>query len=252
MTAFTDLVVPAVLLRAGRADRSRLVLVRVAAGPTVAFTRRDLRSPGIARATAVARAAGFTTAVRAPGGRMVAYDEGAVVVDDVTRFAAAQTLGWSAFEQNAQQHLDVLRSLGVADARVGEVPGEYCPGEFSLNVGGRVKVVGSAQRVTGTGALFSTVVQVVVTDRVRDVIVDVSDALGYELDPTTIGGVADAVPGLTAGDVADALASDYRRRAGAAVTDVPVAILRHAEAAAAVVTASGLPFDVDAWARTQA
>lgn len=67
----------------------------------------------------------------------------------------------------------MLRRLDVPEARVGQVDGEYCPGEFSINVGGRAKVVGSAQRVTGTGALFSTVVQVVVGD--TDLPFDVDD-----------------------------------------------------------------------------
>ena len=106
------------------------------------------------------------------------------------------------------------------DARVGEVDGEYCPGEFSINVGGTAKIVGSAQRVTATGSLFSTVVQVTVSDRVRAVIVDVSEALGYDLRHSSIAGLADHVPGLTAGEVAEAFAADYRERLG--LTDGPL------------------------------
>ncbi|MFC5677143.1 lipoyl protein ligase domain-containing protein [Aeromicrobium endophyticum] len=243
-SAAADLAVPAVQLRADGAPWSELVHVYVAHGPTVAFTRRDLRSPGIVRATAVARAAGFETAVRSPGGRMVAYDAGAVIVDHLTR--AADRHG--TFERNAQQHAAVIRSLGDVDARVGEVEGEYCPGEFSVNVGGRVKVVGSAQRITGTGALFSTVVQVVVGDRVRQVIADVSAALGYELEESTIAGIADVAPHVTTQQVADALAADYRRVLGTADAELDPHVLAHA-AAAARVPRDDLPLDVDAWAR---
>ena len=243
-SAAADLAVPAIMLRADGTGWSEHVHVYVAHGPTVAFTRRDLRSAGIVRATAVARAAGFETAVRSPGGRMVAYDAGAVIVDHLTRTADHH----GTFERNAEQHAAVIRSLGDVDARVGEVEGEYCPGEFSVNVGGRVKVVGSAQRITGTGALFSTVVQVVVDDRVRQVIADVSDALGYELQTATIAGLADVAPGTTAQQVATALASDYRRRLDAVDVELDPDVLAHA-ASAAGAPSGDLPFDVDAWTR---
>jgi lipoate-protein ligase A len=244
-SAAADLAVPAIQLRAGREHWSELVHVYVAHGPTVAFTRRDLRSPGIVQATAVAQAAGFETAVRSPGGRMVAYDAGAVIVDHLTRTADHH----GTFERNAEQHAAVIRSLGDIDARVGEVEGEYCPGEFTVNVGGRVKVVGSAQRITSTGALFSTVVQVAVGERVRHVIADVSAALGYELDESTVAGIADTAPGITAHRVVTALVSDYRRRLGAIDAGLDPRVVAHA-ATAAQVPADDLPFDVDAWART--
>ncbi|MET0928255.1 MAG: hypothetical protein ABWX74_01990, partial [Aeromicrobium sp.] len=69
-SAVSDLVLPAVLLRAAHTDWSELVHVYTAGGPTVAFSSRDLRSPGLLRATAIARDAGFETVVRSPGGRM--------------------------------------------------------------------------------------------------------------------------------------------------------------------------------------
>ena len=43
--------------------------------------------------------------------------------------------------------------LGV-DARVGEVPGEYCPGAYSVNARGRVKLIGTAQRLVRGAALL--------------------------------------------------------------------------------------------------
>ncbi|HUQ62057.1 lipoyl protein ligase domain-containing protein [Lentzea sp.] len=242
--AVTDLVVPALLLRAPGASWSQLVHVYVPQGPTVAFSGRDLRSPGIAAATEVAHAAGFTTVVRSPGGRMVAYDSGAVVIDHLDRTTGIRHAGSATFAANAESHVRVLRGLGDVDARVGEVDGEYCPGEYSINVGGVAKVVGSAQRVTATGSLFSTVVQVVVSDRVRAVLEDVSDALGYDLRRSSIAGLADYAPTLTADEVAEAFASDYRTRLGMTNGELPPEVVAHAS------TADGTsPFHVDDWTR---
>ncbi|WP_143116105.1 lipoate--protein ligase family protein [Lentzea xinjiangensis] len=247
-SAVTELVVPALLLRAPARRWSQLVHVYVPHGPTVAFSARDLRSPGIAAATELARSAGFEAVVRSPGGRMVAYDDGAVVIDHLDSASDLRRAGRSTFAGNAREHARVLRSLGDVDARVGEVAGEYCPGEFSINVGGVTKVVGSAQRVTATGSLFSTVVQVVVSERVRAVLTGVSDALGYDLRQSSIGGLADHVPALTAEDVATAFAADYRDRLGLTDGQVPAGVLAHASTATPGVH-GGSPFHVDDWTR---
>ena len=60
-----------------------------------------------------------------------------------------------------------LRQLGVP-AGVGEVPGEYCPGEFSVHDGGGRKLVGTAQRLVPGGWLFSSMIVVTDAAAVRD------------------------------------------------------------------------------------
>jgi lipoate-protein ligase A len=93
-----------------------------------------------------------------------------------------------------------LRTLGV-DARVGEVPGEYCPGRFSVNARGRVKLVGTAQRVVRRAWLFSAMVVIADPDPIVEVLVDVYFALGLEFDPQTAGAVEREAPGITVDDV---------------------------------------------------
>ncbi|MDT7783495.1 MAG: octanoyl-[GcvH]:protein N-octanoyltransferase [Pseudonocardiales bacterium] len=244
-SAVTDLVIPALLLRAPHASWSELVHIYVPTSPTVAFSGRDLRSPGITKATEIAQAAGFETVVRSPGGRMVAYDSGAVVIDHLDRTTGIRHAGSATFAANASHHALVLRALGDVDARVGEVDGEYCPGEYSINVGGETKVVGSAQRVTSTGSLFSTVVQVAISERVRAVIADVSDALGYDLRRSSIAGLADYVPALTSAEVAQAFVADYRSRLGLTDGPLPAEVLAHAS----TVRPGAWPFHVDDWTR---
>ena len=85
------------------------------------------------------------------------------------------------------------------------MPGEYCPGEFSVNAAGTTKLVGTAQRLTRHGYLFSAVVLVADPEPVRAVLVDAYAALGFDWRPASVGCVADHVPGVTVADVADAL-----------------------------------------------
>ena len=241
------LLTPAVLLRDAHASWREVVHVQRASRPTVAFSSRDLRSPGIVEATAVAREAGFAAVVRSPGGRMVAYDAGAVLIDHLTRSDELALAGSTTFADNAASHVEVLRGLGDLDARVGEVEQEYCPGEFSINVGGVAKVLGSAQRITGRTALFSTVLQVEMSARVRRVLQDVSAALGYPLRESSVAGLSDFLPGLTPDRVADALRADYVARLSLEPGELPGSL--HAHVARAVDELADVPFRVDDWAR---
>ena len=60
--------------------------------------------------------------------------------------------------------------LGVEAATVGEVPGEYCPGEYSVNDGHGHKLIGTAQRLVPGAWMFSAVVVVSDPDPLRDVL----------------------------------------------------------------------------------
>src|SRR5204863_7593387 len=112
------------------------------------------------------------------------------------------------FERSAAVVTEALRRLGV-DARVGEVPGEYCPGGYSVNAGGRTKLAGLGQRLIAGGVHVGGVIVVERASLVRDALVPVYDALGLGWDPETAGAVADEVPGTTIEDVFEALKAEY-------------------------------------------
>jgi octanoyl-[GcvH]:protein N-octanoyltransferase len=85
------------------------------------------------------------------------------------------------------------------------VPGEYCAGKFSVNLGGRVKVAGTAQRMTTSALLFSAVVLVEDPDPVRAMLAEAYPLLGLDWDPHTLGCVSDSLSGVTTMDVRDVL-----------------------------------------------
>ncbi len=172
--------------------------------PTAAFSRRDTLTPGYAEAAAAAAAHGFAPVVRPAGGRLAAYHRDALVLDLVAPHPDPRAGLRARFAAAGAALVDGLRGLGV-DARLGPVPGEYCPGDYSVNAGGRTKLVGTAQRITRHGYLFSAVVLVSDPEPVRAVLAATYPALGLEWDPATVGCVADGAPGVTVADVADAL-----------------------------------------------
>lgn len=184
--AFELSVAHALLRRAGAGDLDEALRVYRPAGPAVVFGRRDTRLPGYPAAVAAAHDAGFATAVRAVGGRAVAYTHEALVVDHVRAETQSPAAMDRRFEGFGRRFAALLGDLGV-DARVGPVPGEYCPGAHSVNARDEVKLVGTAQRVLPRAWLFSSLVAVGDEDRVRAVLADVYGALDLPFDPASVG-----------------------------------------------------------------
>jgi octanoyl-[GcvH]:protein N-octanoyltransferase len=210
-----------VLLEAVARGRRGPVLRCYRPPPTVAFGRRDTFLPGFAAAAGAARAHGFAPVIRAPGGRAAAYDEGCLVLDEIMPAEDSLSGIWDRFARDAERQAEALRGLAV-DARVGEVPGEYCPGAFTVNAGGRKKLIGAAQRAVPGGWLLSTVVVIESARRVRRVLESVYDALDLDWDPATVGAVAEEAPGVGVDDVEDALLGAYGQRYRLVRTAIPL------------------------------
>jgi lipoate-protein ligase A len=179
--------------------------------PTLAFGRLDALRPGFAAATAAARALGFEPVVRAPGGHAVAYHGGCLGIDEAVPERDPIAGLQDRFAASGELLAEALRDLGI-DAHVGRVAGEFCPGEFTVNARGRVKLVGTAQRVVRRASLLAASVAVTGGAELRDALAAVYDPLELEWDPATAGAIEDDVPGVTVDDVERAVLAAYGRR----------------------------------------
>lgn len=160
------------------------------AAPTVAFGRRDTHLPGFPAAARAAAAAGFEPVVRPSGGRAVAYTSESVVVDHVKHDTGRLTTHDDRFREFGMAFVEALVNLGL-DARLGAVDAEYCPGPYSVNARGRVKLVGTSQRVVRHAWLFSSLVVLGDRERLRSVLQEVYGELGLPFDPGCVGAVTD-------------------------------------------------------------
>jgi octanoyl-[GcvH]:protein N-octanoyltransferase len=203
-----DVALSDALLREIAAGRRAPVLRVFRPGAAVAFGRLDTLRPGFAVACARARELGFTPLVRSVGGHAAVYDERSVVVEHLTREADVTAALQDRFAGQAELVRDVLAGAG-ADARIGELNGEYCPGAHSVNVGGRIKVAGIAQRLIRHGSLTSAVIVVGGGDAVRAAVTAVYGALGLDVDPATAGALDDVLPGVSADAIADRVRAAY-------------------------------------------
>lgn len=178
-------------------------------GPVVAFGPRDRVAPGYPAAVATARERGFAAVERLAGGRAAVFHEGTIALSwSMPDPSPREGIG-RRFDRVAGILVEAFRSLGV-DARVGEVPGEYCPGDHSVNAGARTKVAGVGQRVVAGAAHVGGVLVVEGSGRIRDVLVPVYAALGLPWDPATVGSLADEVPGVTWADAVAAVTDGFR------------------------------------------
>ena len=176
----------------------------------LAFSVSDRNRPGFALAVERARAAAFEPFLRLAGGHAAVYSR------EILAFAWAMPapdprLGIGArFEAVAGLVARALRALGV-DARVGPVPGEYCPGSHSVNARGRVKLMGVGQRVVRGAAHVGGILVAGGSARLRAVLDPVYEALELPFDPETVGSVEDERPGTAFEAVAAALSAELSR-----------------------------------------
>jgi octanoyl-[GcvH]:protein N-octanoyltransferase len=221
---------PLALVRRGFPDRpalgvavSRATLMRVAAGelpPTIrlhptsrilAFSRQDRAAAGFRAAARAAEARGFAPVVRLAGGRAAVFHEATLACSWAVpdRRPAGRTT--ERFRELAELLGRALARLGV-DARVGEIPREYCPGEWSVNAGGRTKLVGIGQRLIAGGAHRGAVIVVGGAEWIREALVPVYEALGLDWDPATAGSIEDEIGEVTLDRVADAILAELGSR----------------------------------------
>lgn len=176
--------------------------------PTVAFSRRDELHHGYSMAASVAVDHGYAPIVRPAGGHFVAMDVGTLVIDEF-----GYSIGESPrarFVRHTDVLVGVLTSLGF-DARVGKLPLEYCPGDYSINHAGAVKLSGTAQRVSGNAWLVTTAIRTHNATAIHAVMQACADALDMRIDPSRTGALDMVAPSLSTEAVAHAVAAAFGR-----------------------------------------
>ncbi|HEY3191835.1 MAG TPA: hypothetical protein VGJ61_03545 [Solirubrobacterales bacterium] len=203
---------------------SRTILQRVAAeelpptvrihrpGNEVAFGRQDLASPRYEEAAEAARAAGFAAVERLAGGRAAVFHGGTIAIARAYADPQPPKRTYARFQEMADLIAAALGGLGV-DARVGEVPGEYCPGAYSVNARGAAKLAGVGQRMIRGGAHMGGVIVASGGREVARVLEPVYRALELDWDPATSGSVSDELRRkVDVGEVEEALIAELGKR----------------------------------------
>ncbi len=168
--------------------------------PTAAFSPQDTTHPDYEQIKERAGARGFEPIERGTGGRLTLFDENALGITVIAPHEAPP--------QHMLQRYDIisgaialgLQNLGI-DARVGELADEYCPGKYSVNAEGRIKLVGVAQRMNRRCLQMGAIVSVYRSEEACAGIAEAYRDMGLKFDPQTYGAITDFNPSLTYADV---------------------------------------------------
>jgi hypothetical protein len=162
--------------------------------------------------------------LRLAGGHAAAYHEQCLIYEEIRPAARLHAGLEERFAATTALLAAALAGLG-ADVRIGPVAGEYCAGRHSVNLGGRVKVVGVAQRAIRGASLLSAFVIAAGGAAIRAVLTDVYAALELDWDPATAGALEFDVAA-----VADAVRAAVVAREPLAEAELDPAVERRARA----------------------
>ncbi len=196
-------------------------------GDVVAFSVLDRARTGFKEAVDAAHAAGFGAILRLAGGRAAVFHGETLAFAWCIPDASPRDGIRERFEETAEIIREALVHLGV-DARTGEVEGEYCPGEHSVNARGERKLMGLGQRIVRGSAHVGGVLVVGGADRVREALIPVYRAMDFPWKPETVGAIEEEVAGITVEDVRQAVREAWERRVTLSAAPLPEPILADA------------------------
>jgi lipoate-protein ligase A len=208
----------ALLRRVARKDLDETLRLYVP-DDAVMFSMLDAHRSGFKKALQQADERGFPGVFRLAGGHAALFHSQCLAFAWAMPATKSHQGIRSRFELVSQWIQRGLARAGVP-AQVGEVPGEYCPGEYSVNALGKKKLMGVGQRVIRGAAHVGGVIVVREAERIRDILTDVYADLELDWDPDTAGAVEDTVPGVTPEDVLQALLEELREFRGVEPTDL--------------------------------
>ncbi len=171
--------------------------------PTAAFSPQDTSHPDYEQIKRLVRARGFTPVERGTGGRLTLYDENALAITIVYPDAMPYQHTLLRYDVLSAAFAKALITLGI-DARVGELPDEYCPGKYSVNANGTVKLIGVAQRMNQRCVQIGAIISITRSMTAAAGIAEAYAAMGLAFNPETYGAIGDFKPSLNYDQVRDA------------------------------------------------
>ena len=180
-------------------------------GRVVAFGKRDTLKAGYAEAVEATRRGGFVPTERLAGGRAAVFHEGTLAFSWVSPLANPRDGIQARFAELSTLIVAALARLGI-HAGIGAIPGEYCPGEWSVHANKNIKLMGVGQRLGRNAAHIGGVVVVHNANAVNAILGPVYAALGIRWSPEATGALEDIAPDVTLTRTTVAIIAELKSR----------------------------------------
>ncbi|MFQ5966729.1 MAG: biotin/lipoate A/B protein ligase family protein [Acidimicrobiia bacterium] len=205
-----DTAISAIILRqVGSGSRPETLRIHQP-GKNVAFGRREIHLSGYQEAVDIARGLGFEATERLAGGRAAIFHPGTIAISWAIPSDEPRRGIEDRFEEISRYVSSALKNIGV-NAQIGEVPGEYCPGQHSISVGGRHKIFGVGQRISSGASHMGGVLVVDGADLIRSVLEPVYEALDFTWRPETTGDIRGAGVTTDYGEIVASLIAAFEQ-----------------------------------------
>ncbi|NND02997.1 MAG: lipoate--protein ligase family protein [Acidimicrobiia bacterium] len=193
-------------------------------GRVLAFGKRDATEAGFDDAAEAARSNGYVPLVRLAGGRAAVFHEHTLAFGWTVPIDNPRNGIQARFESLAELLVRAFDRVGVT-AAIGEVPGEYCPGRFSVHHDQGRKIMGVGQRLAKNAAHVGGVIVIGGAEDINAVLEPVYGALGVDFDPASTGSMRDVQPSLTLTGVSEAIVTELAQLAEVMEDTLPRSIV---------------------------
>ncbi|MBI52166.1 MAG: hypothetical protein CL779_02990 [Chloroflexi bacterium] len=156
----------------------------------IAFGPSDVRNDGYDSAVSYLKKKKFSAVNRLTGGHAVIFHPGTLIFGWMFHDLQARLKMHYYFELVSNFFQSIINDFGL-NCFVGEVDGEYCSGQYSLNLDKKVKVAGIAQRIVNRAVYIGGFIAINNSDLIKEMLIPIYKDLGIKWDPQTVGALND-------------------------------------------------------------
>ena len=156
----------------------------------IAFGPSDARNEGYESAVSYLKKKNFSAVNRLTGGHAVTFHPGTLIFGWMFHDLQARFRMHYYFELVSNFFQSVINDFGL-NCFVGEIDGEYCSGQYSLNLDKKVKIGGIAQRIVNRAVYIGGFIAINNSNLIKEMLIPIYKDLGINWDPQTVGALSD-------------------------------------------------------------
>ena len=156
----------------------------------IAFGPSDARNIGYSSAVSFVKKKKFSAVNRLTGGHAVTFHSGTLIFGWMFHDLQARSKMHYYFDYVSKFFRSVIIDFGL-NCFIGEIEGEYCSGQYSLNLDHKIKIAGIAQRIVNNAVYIGGFIAVENSNLIKEMLIPIYKELGIKWQPQTAGALND-------------------------------------------------------------